>query len=52
MLNVYPWGISANVVRPLAVDRTRVSFPSYVWILRDWIAAPARLSTASSARTR
>ena len=31
MLNVYPWGISANVVRPLAPDRTRVSFLSYVW---------------------
>ncbi|HEY0511613.1 MAG TPA: SRPBCC family protein [Thermoanaerobaculia bacterium] len=31
MLNVYPWGISVNVVRPLAPDRTRVSFLSYVW---------------------
>ena len=31
MFNVYPWGISVNVVRPLAVDRTRVSFLSYVW---------------------
>jgi choline monooxygenase len=31
MLNVYPWGVSVNVVRPLAVDRTRVSFLSYVW---------------------
>jgi len=31
MLNFYPWGISINVVRPLAVDRTRVSFLSYVW---------------------
>ncbi len=31
MLNVYPWGISLNVVRPLAADRTRVSFLSYVW---------------------
>ena len=31
MINVYPWGISLNVVRPLAVDRTRVSFLSYVW---------------------
>ena len=31
MLNFYPWGISVNVVRPLAVDRTRVSFYSYVW---------------------
>ncbi|MEM7227199.1 MAG: aromatic ring-hydroxylating dioxygenase subunit alpha [Planctomycetota bacterium] len=31
MFNVYPWGISVNVVQPLAVDRTRVSFLSYVW---------------------
>jgi choline monooxygenase len=31
MLNVYPWGISVNIVRPLAPDRTRVSFLSYVW---------------------
>jgi choline monooxygenase len=30
MLNFYPWGISANVVKPLAVDRTRVSFLTYV----------------------
>jgi len=31
MLNFYPWGLSINVVRPLAVDVTRVSFLSYVW---------------------
>ncbi len=31
MLNVYPWGISVNVVKPLAPDRTKVSFLSYVW---------------------
>ena len=31
MLNVYPWGISVNVVKPLAADRTRVSFLTYVW---------------------
>jgi len=30
MLNVYPWGLSINVVRPLAVDRTMVSFLTYV----------------------
>jgi choline monooxygenase len=30
MLNVYPWGVSLNVVRPLAVDRTVVSFLTYV----------------------
>jgi choline monooxygenase len=31
MLNFYPWGLSINVVRPLAVDLTRVTFISYVW---------------------
>jgi choline monooxygenase len=31
MINVYPWGISVNVVKPLAVDRTKVSFLTYVW---------------------
>jgi choline monooxygenase len=30
MVNVYPWGLSLNVVRPLAVDRTVVSFLTYV----------------------
>ena len=31
MLNVYPWGISLNLVEPQAVDRTRVLFRSFVW---------------------
>lgn len=31
MFNFYPWGISINIVRPLAPDRTKVSFLSYVW---------------------
>ena len=30
MLNFYPWGLSVNLVQPLAIDRTRVSFRSYV----------------------
>lgn len=30
MLNVYPWGISVNVVEPQGVDRTRVRFLTYV----------------------
>lgn len=34
MFNVYPWGISVNVVTPLAVDRTRVSFLPFVWDAR------------------
>lgn len=31
MFNFYPWGVSVNVVRPMGVDRTRVSFLRYVW---------------------
>jgi choline monooxygenase len=31
MLNFYPWGLSVNVVKPLAPDYTRVSFLTYVW---------------------
>jgi choline monooxygenase len=30
MLNFYPWGLSVNVVEPLAHDRTRVRFLAYV----------------------
>jgi choline monooxygenase len=30
MLNFYPWGLSINVVRPRCVDKTRVSFLTYV----------------------
>ncbi|MFG0258267.1 MAG: SRPBCC family protein [Phycisphaerales bacterium JB043] len=31
MFNVYPWGISINVVEPISVNRTRVRFLPYVW---------------------
>lgn len=31
MFNFYPWGLSVNVVKPLAVDRTKVSFLTYLW---------------------
>jgi len=31
MFNFYPWGLSINIVKPLAVDRMRVSFLAYVW---------------------
>ena len=31
MFNFYPWGLSINIVQPLAVDKTKVSFLSYVW---------------------
>jgi choline monooxygenase len=31
MLNFYPWGLSVNVVRPIAPDVTKVTFIPYVW---------------------
>jgi choline monooxygenase len=31
MFNVYPWGISLNVVEPIAVDRTRIRYEAWVW---------------------
>jgi len=31
MLNVYPWGLSINVVIPLGPERTRVVFLGYTW---------------------
>ena len=30
MLNFYPWGLSVNLVRPTAVDWTRVTYLKYV----------------------
>jgi len=31
MFNFYPWGLSVNVVKPIDVNRTKVSFLSYVY---------------------
>ena len=31
MFNFYPWGLSVNVVKPVSVSETIVSFYSYVW---------------------
>ena len=31
MFNFYPWGLSINVVKPISIDRTKVSFISYVF---------------------
>ena len=42
MLNFYPWGLSLNLVEPLAIDRTRVLFRSFVW-------DPSRLETGAGA---
>lgn len=29
--NFYPWGLSVNLIKPLAIDRTKVSFYTYVY---------------------
>jgi choline monooxygenase len=42
MINAYPWGISVNVIRPLAVDRTRVSFMT-------WVLDPSRIDRGAGA---
>jgi choline monooxygenase len=31
MFNFYPWGLSINVVQPLSISKTKVSFYTYVW---------------------
>jgi choline monooxygenase len=31
MFNFYPWGLSLNIVKPLDINRTKVSFISYVY---------------------
>lgn len=31
MFNFYPWGLSINLVQPLGVSKTKVSYRSYVW---------------------
>jgi choline monooxygenase len=31
MFNFYPWGLSVNIVRPLDLNRSKVSFLSYVY---------------------
>ncbi len=31
MLNYYPWGLSVNIVRPLSLNQTKVSFLTYVY---------------------
>jgi len=42
MLNFYPWGLSLNVVEPMAADRTRVRF-------RAWVREPALLGAGAGA---
>ncbi len=31
MFNFYPWGLSVNIVKPISIDKTRVSFLTYVY---------------------
>jgi choline monooxygenase len=31
MFNFYPWGLSVNIVQPIATDKTKVSFFNYMW---------------------
>jgi len=31
MFNFYPWGLSVNIVKPIDMNRTKVSFVSYVY---------------------
>ena len=31
MLNFYPWGLSVNVVKPLSIKKTKVSFITYMY---------------------
>lgn len=42
MLNYYPWGLSINIVKPLAADLTKVSFITYV-------SDPAKLDKGAGA---
>ncbi|HUP18347.1 MAG TPA: SRPBCC family protein [Gemmatimonadota bacterium] len=42
MINVYPWGMSVNVVKPIAPDRTRVSY-------HTWVLDPARMESGAGA---
>ncbi|HWJ90148.1 MAG TPA: aromatic ring-hydroxylating dioxygenase subunit alpha [Flavisolibacter sp.] len=31
MFNFYPWGLSVNIVQPVAIDHTEVIFLAYIW---------------------
>jgi choline monooxygenase len=31
MFNFYPWGLSINIIKPLSIAQSKVSFLSYVW---------------------
>jgi choline monooxygenase len=31
MFNFYPWGLSVNIVKPISINRTKVSFLTYIY---------------------
>jgi choline monooxygenase len=31
MFNFYPWGLSVNVVKPMSISESKISFYTYVW---------------------
>ncbi|HRJ28996.1 MAG TPA: aromatic ring-hydroxylating dioxygenase subunit alpha [Cyclobacteriaceae bacterium] len=31
MFNFYPWGLSLNIIEPLGIDRTKVTFQTFIW---------------------
>lgn len=31
MFNFYPWGLSINIVQPISINQTKVSFLTYIW---------------------
>jgi choline monooxygenase len=31
MFNFYPWGLSVNIIKPLTINKTKVSFITYVY---------------------
>ncbi len=43
MFNFYPWGLSLNVVRPLTMNQTKVSFLTFVYDESQWNAGSAAM---------
>jgi choline monooxygenase len=31
MLNFYPWGLSMNIVKPIAPELSKITYRAYVW---------------------
>lgn len=31
MFNFYPWGLSINIVKPISIKKTTISYLTYVW---------------------